>query len=88
MSLPESFYLPMVGFAESFNLGAATAVTCAHLSASSDGKSEGPLRPGDLSEKEYATLLFRGYLNSINHKTARALFRKEALVFPPDLNLS
>ncbi|KAG7374513.1 SpoU rRNA methylase family protein [Nitzschia inconspicua] len=84
----ESFYLPMVGFAESFNLSAATAITCAHLSASSDGNSKGPLRPGDLSQREYDTLLLRGYLNSVNHKTTKALFKKEGLVFPPDLNLS
>ncbi|KAL3918966.1 MAG: hypothetical protein SGILL_003991 [Bacillariaceae sp.] len=84
----ESFYLPMVGFAESFNLSAATAITCAHLSASSNVAGKGPLRPGDLPEKEYETLLFKGYLNSINQKTARALFRKEGLTFPKELNLS
>jgi tRNA (guanosine-2'-O-)-methyltransferase len=84
----ESFYLPMVGFAESFNLSAATAITCAHLSASSNTPGKGPLRPGDLPQPEYDTLLFKGYLNSINQKTARALFRREGLVFPKDLNLS
>eukprot|EP00559_Dactyliosolen_fragilissimus_P007582 CAMPEP_0184856154 /NCGR_PEP_ID=MMETSP0580-20130426/1313_1 /TAXON_ID=1118495 /ORGANISM="Dactyliosolen fragilissimus" /LENGTH=316 /DNA_ID=CAMNT_0027350981 /DNA_START=77 /DNA_END=1028 /DNA_ORIENTATION=- len=42
----ETFYLPMVGFAESFNLSAATSITLAHMSAKSvNGK--GPLRPGD-----------------------------------------
>jgi len=84
----ESFYLPMVGFAESFNLSAATAITCAHLSASSDGDGKGPLRQGDLSEKEYKTLLLKGYLNTVNQKTARALFRKNGLEFPKELNLS
>jgi tRNA C32,U32 (ribose-2'-O)-methylase TrmJ len=34
----ESFYLPMVGMAESFNLSVATAITCAHLSAASIGQ--------------------------------------------------
>jgi tRNA G18 (ribose-2'-O)-methylase SpoU len=84
----ESFYIPMAGFAESFNLSVATAITCAHLSACSDGNGNGPLRPGDLPEQEYKTLLFQGYLNGLNHKTARALLRKEGLVFPPELNLS
>jgi tRNA (guanosine-2'-O-)-methyltransferase len=84
----ETFYLPMVGFAESFNLSAATAITCAHLSASSNGVERGPLRPGDLPESERKALLLKGYLNSVNHKTARALFRKNGLEFPKELNLS
>jgi tRNA (guanosine-2'-O-)-methyltransferase len=85
----ESFYLPMVGFAESFNLSVATAITLAHLSASSKCESnEGPLRAGDLSERDRKTLLLKGYLNSVNHKTARALFRANGLQFPKDLNLS
>jgi tRNA (guanosine-2'-O-)-methyltransferase len=33
MQANELFYLPMKGFAESFNLAAATAITCAHLDA-------------------------------------------------------
>lgn len=85
----ESFYLPMVGFAESFNLSVATAITLAHLSASSNREGgKGPLRAGDLSEREYKTLLLKGFINSINHKTASALFRKNGLQFPKDLNLS
>jgi tRNA G18 (ribose-2'-O)-methylase SpoU len=82
----ETFYLPMTGFAESFNLSVATAITCAHLSAvSRDGK--GPLRPGDLETHEYNTLLFRGALNSLNRRTAQALFRKHGIEFPKDLVL-
>lgn len=96
----ESFYLPMVGMAESFNLSVATAITCAHLSAASshgEGNSptsghceegKGPLRFGDLSEKEFKTLLLKGALNSIKPKTATALFRQKGLEFPKDLNLS
>ena len=84
----ESFYLPMVGFAESFNLSAATAITLAHLSAASSTPGKGPLRSGDLPEQEYKTLLFKGYYNSVNQKTARALLRREGLEFPKDLNLS
>lgn len=83
----ESFYLPMCGMAESFNLSVATAITCAHMSAASkDGR--GPLRPGDLSEKEYKTLLLKGVLNSMKPKLARALLKKHGLVFPNELNIS
>jgi tRNA (guanosine-2'-O-)-methyltransferase len=82
----ETFYLPMTGFAESFNLSVATAIVCAHLSAvSKDDK--GPLRPGDLDTHEYNTLLFRGALNSLNRRTALALFRKHGIEFPKDLVL-
>jgi len=82
----EFIYLPMSGFAESFNLGAATAITCAHLSAASrDGK--GPFRPGNLTERELKTLQLKGALNSIQKKTARALFRKEGIQFPPEIPL-
>eukprot|EP00980_Cylindrotheca_fusiformis_P022066 scaffold8962_cov123-Cylindrotheca_fusiformis.AAC.2 len=82
----ESFYLPMCGMAESFNLSVATAITCAHMSAASKDGS-GPLRPGDLSEKEYKTLLLKGALNSIKPKLARALFKRHGLVLPNELNL-
>lgn len=112
----ESFYLPMVGMAESFNLSVATAITCAHLSAASSGSSssssgssgvedtnndgeehaatsttttmKGPLRFGDISEREYKVLYLKGMLNSIKHKTAQALFRKHGIKFPNDLNIS
>lgn len=83
----ESFYLPMCGMAESFNLSVATAITCAHMSAASkDG--DGPLRPGDLSEKEYKTVLLKGALNSMKPRLARALFKKHGLVLPNELNVS
>lgn len=82
----ESFYLPMCGMAESFNLSVATAITCAHMSAASKGGS-GPLRPGDLSAKEYKTLLLKGALNSMKPKLARALFKKHELVLPSELNI-
>ena len=82
----ESFYLPMSGMAESFNLSVATAITCAHMSAASkDGK--GPLRPGDLSEHEYKVLLLKGALNSVKPKLARALFKKHGLETPNELNI-
>ena len=35
----ETFYLPMDGFAESYNLSVATAIACAHLSAASTSSS-------------------------------------------------
>ncbi len=85
----ESFYLPMVGMAESFNLSVATAITCAHLSAASGQEvGKGPLRSGDLSEQEYKTLLLKGTLNTVKHKLAQALFRKNGLSFPKELNIS
>lgn len=85
----ESFYLPMVGMAESFNLSVATAITCAHLSAASAQEvGKGPLRSGDLSEQEYKTLMLKGALNTVKHKMAQALFRKNGLEFPKELNLS
>ena len=85
----ESFYLPMVGMAESFNLSVATAITCAHLSAASCGeRGKGPLRPGNLPEEEYKTLLLKGALNSVRPKMSRAMFRKHDLIFPKELNIS
>jgi tRNA (guanosine-2'-O-)-methyltransferase len=81
-----SFYLPMAGFAESFNLSVATAITCAHLSAASRN-GHGPLRPGDLDPDEYHTLLLRGVLNSIEHRTAKALLKAQGVLLPKDLPL-
>lgn len=82
-----TFYLPMVGFAESFNLSVATAITAAHLSAasSSDGdEPSGPIRPGDLSDHEYNCLLLKGLLNSVAQKRmALALLKKEGIELPP-----
>ncbi|KAL3926300.1 MAG: hypothetical protein SGBAC_013529, partial [Bacillariaceae sp.] len=82
----ESFYINMCGMAESFNLSVATAITCAHMSAASkDGN--GPLRPGDLSKKEYNTLLMKGVLNSMKPKLARALLKKHGIELPQELNI-
>ena len=56
-----TFYLPMCGFAESFNLSVATSITLAYMNAvSSHGNTDdsdenhikGPLRPGDLDPHE------------------------------------
>ena len=85
----ESFYLPMVGMAESFNLSVATAITCAHLSAASVQEvGKGPLRSGDLSEQEYKTLLLKGALCTVKQKFSQALLRKHGLEFPKELNIS
>jgi tRNA (guanosine-2'-O-)-methyltransferase len=83
----EYVYLPMVGFAESFNLSVATAMTCAHLSAASGNGNykKGPLRPGDLDEREFKTLLLKGALNSIRHRTSQAMLKQHGLRFPPDV---
>lgn len=78
----ETFALPMVGFAESFNLSVATAITCAHLSAASQG-TRGPLRMGDLPEHEYNCLFLRGLIHSLPQKRmAEALLRKENIHVP------
>lgn len=81
----ETFTLPMVGFAESFNLSVATAITLAHLSASSkDGM--GPLRPGDMDENEIKRLRLKGIINSLAHKkTAKAILNREGVELPEEL---
>jgi len=88
-----AFFLPMVGFAESFNLSVATAITAAHLSAASTSSSSshsssktnqgGPIRPGDLSEHEYNCLRLKGLLNSVAQKRiAFALLKQEGIELP------
>ena len=97
----ETFYLPMCGFAESFNLSVATAITLAYMSAvssrgdgavASDGADsigggmKGPLRPGDLDPHEMKCLRLKGLVNSIAQKrTAKALLRKEGIQLPKSL---
>jgi tRNA (guanosine-2'-O-)-methyltransferase len=79
----ETFTLPMSGFAESFNLSVATAITLAHLSACSIN-GEGPLRPGDLPTHEMDCLRLRAILNSLaNKKVGKAVLRKEGIELPP-----
>jgi tRNA (guanosine-2'-O-)-methyltransferase len=84
----ESFYLPMTGMAESFNLSVATAITCAHLSASSQELGQGAIRNGDLDEKEYKTLLLKGALNSIDRRTVKALFKREGIELPKEIHIA
>ena len=87
----ETFYLPMSGFAESFNLSVATSITLAYMSAVSGRGSEasdckGPLRPGDLHPHELQCLKLKGVLNSIAQKrTAKALLKKEGIELPSSL---
>mmetsp|Transcript_10734 Transcript_10734/g.15155 ORF Transcript_10734/g.15155 Transcript_10734/m.15155 type:complete len:345 (-) Transcript_10734:28-1062(-) len=78
----ETFTLPMCGFAESFNLSVATAITLAHLSAASkDG--EGPIKAGDLDEHEFNCLRLKGLLNSLSQpKLGPALLQKEGITLP------
>ena len=73
--------------AESFNLSVATAITLAHMSVHSK-HGKGPLRPGDLSRKEYNMLLLKGVLNSMKPKLARALLKKYGIELPKELNIS
>ena len=85
-----TFYLPMCGFAESFNLSVATAITLAHLNAASghgnDDDDEGPIKPGNLSTAEYDCLFLKGLMNSLPQKRMiHALFRKEGIVLPPEI---
>lgn len=78
----DTFILPMSGFAESFNLSVATAITLAHLSAASVTQN-GPLRPGDLDEHEVNCLRLKGILQSLaNKKLAKAVLNRAGLVLP------
>lgn len=85
----ETFYLPMCGFAESFNLSVATAITLAYMSAVStrDGDKDsnelkGPLRPGDLDPHELQCLRLRGVLNSLaQRRMGKALLKQGELRF-------
>ena len=79
----ETFYLPMSGFAESFNLSVATAITLAYMSAVSTRGEEdsdalkGPLRPGDLDSHELQCLRLKGLLNSLAQKrVGKTLLKK------------
>eukprot|EP00804_Cyclotella_cryptica_P009151 CCRYP_003248-RC/>CCRYP_003248-RC protein AED:0.09 eAED:0.09 QI:741/1/1/1/0.66/0.25/4/2968/98 len=90
----ETFYLPMCGFAESFNLSVATAITLAYMSAASGRESngeqenprKGPLRPGDLEPHEMECLKLKGVLNSLAQKRmGKALLKKEGIVLPNSL---
>lgn len=87
----ETFYLPMCGFAESFNLSVATAITLAYMSAVSDrgeGKDivKGPLRPGDMDPHELQCLKLKGVLNSVaQRRVAKVLLKKEGIELPSSL---
>lgn len=82
----ETFTLPMVGFAESFNLSVATAITLAHLSAASQTAGRGPLRPGDLPEHERNCLMLKGLLNSLPQKRmADAVLKQSGFELPKKL---
>lgn len=90
----ETFYLPMCGFAESFNLSVATAITLAHMSAVSNRRQnevdgaemKGPLRPGDLDPHELQCLRLSGMLNSLAQKRmGKALLKKEGINLPNSL---
>jgi SpoU rRNA Methylase family len=116
------FTLPMVGFAESFNLSVATAIVLAHLSAMSRIQSPkaritptiaalpeedestdtrvnersscttpnwtGPIRPGDLTKREYDCLYFKALINSLPQKRmARGMLQTVCITLPKDLDL-
>ncbi|GAX11272.1 tRNA (guanosine-2'-O-)-methyltransferase [Fistulifera solaris] len=76
----ELFTLPMVGFAESFNLSVATAIACAHLSTQPN-----LLRP-NLSEHQQQLLLLQGLIHSIPQKRmSKALLKQAGIELPHDL---
>ena len=93
----ETFHLPMCGFAESFNLSVATAITLAHMSAVSNDdqikdaesdtkKWKGPLRPGDMDPHELQCLRLKGVINSLAQKRmGKALLKKEGIELPSSL---
>jgi tRNA G18 (ribose-2'-O)-methylase SpoU len=96
----DTFYLPMAGFAESFNLSVATAVTLAYLNAAStggqggdahssdDGAPIGPIRPGDLCQQELDCLILKGMLSSVANKRAiHAFLNREGIVLPEEIRL-
>jgi tRNA (guanosine-2'-O-)-methyltransferase len=76
------FYLPMVGFAESFNVSVATAITLANLMAK---QHRSPIQPGDLNPHEYQCLYLKGLIHSLPQKQrmAKALLHK--LDLPPEI---
>jgi tRNA (guanosine-2'-O-)-methyltransferase len=80
----ETFTLPMVGFAESFNLSVATAITLAHMSAKSKHGC-GPLRPGNLTEDETRCLYLKGLMNSLPQwKQGQAILKQKGGIILPD----
>lgn len=97
----DTFYLPMAGFAESFNLSVATAVTLAYLNAASTGgggdnaessdngmPAAGPIRPGDLCQRELDCLVLKGMLSSVaNKKAIHAFLKREGIVLPEEIRL-
>jgi tRNA(Leu) C34 or U34 (ribose-2'-O)-methylase TrmL len=97
-----TFTLPMVGFAESFNLSVATAIVLAHLSAATYMRTEnldnspvcvrkwtGPLQPGDLTDHEYSCLYLKGLIDSLPQKRmAQPLLRQAGIELPKELNIA
>jgi tRNA(Leu) C34 or U34 (ribose-2'-O)-methylase TrmL len=87
----ETFTLPMVGFAESFNLSVATAITLAYISAASgstDHKKGGPIWPWNMESHEQNCLRLKWLLNSLpQRKMGRALLRRVGIDLPSAINL-
>jgi len=83
-----TFTLPMSGFAESFNLSAATAITLAHMSAASDESAgTGPLRPGDTNPDVSAVLRLQWMLSSLPKKgMGGKICRKHGIELPEAFN--
>lgn len=67
-----TYQIPMMGFAESFNLSVSTAVTLAYLS------SLGGLKHGDLSQTEKDLLVLRWLIKSVPQ--GAKILRREGLL--------
>ena len=79
----ETFTLPMVGFAESFNLSVASAITLAHMSAMSKN-GQGPLQP-DMNEHEINCLYLKGLMSSLPQwKQGLAILKQKGGIILPD----
>lgn len=87
----QTFTLPMVGFAESFNLSVATAITLAYVSAASGSNNyskDGPIWSGNMEAHEQNCLRLKWLLNSLpQRKMGKALLRREGIELPNTINL-
>uniref|UniRef100_A0A7S1XWK1 tRNA/rRNA methyltransferase SpoU type domain-containing protein n=1 Tax=Phaeomonas parva TaxID=124430 RepID=A0A7S1XWK1_9STRA len=70
------YYLPMRGFAESFNLSVATAITLAYLQA------KGGLVPGSLKKADEDRLRLRWYMQSAARGSAIVVLRRYGIELP------
>ena len=75
-----TFYVPMVGLADSFNLSVGSAITLSYL------KLLGGIKPGDLTEKEREKLLLRWIMKSV--RGSIHILRREGFDLPKNFSLA